>query len=106
MPDDEYGKLKALILKIGPVVPGHLREVRLRCGRKNCRCRSSQKKNWHGPYVFWDRRDGKKLTSRSLPTEHVRVIQSWLNNRKNLERIVLRMNRCGLRMVDQIKRSE
>ena len=104
MLNDEYGELKALILRIGPVVPGHLREVYLRCGRKNCRCRSIQKKNWHGPYIFWDRHDGKKLASRSIPPEHAQAIRSWINNRKKLDCIVLRMHQCGLRMADQLQK--
>ena len=104
MSDAEYQNLKASLMSLGPVVPGCLREVSLRCGKKNCRCRTNQKKDWHGPYVFWDRMDGKRLASRSIAPKHVKVIRHWIRNRKDFERIVRAIYRRGLKMANQLKK--
>jgi len=104
MSEDQYQKLKEKILNLGPVVPGHLREVYLRCGRKNCRCHTKRKTDWHGPYIFWDRHDGKKLASRSIPAEQVELIRHWIDNRRKLDRIVWEMQQQGLKMVHQLKK--
>ena len=48
----EFEKLRTAILALGPVVPGTLRKVYVRCGKKNCRCQIGRKSYWHGPYFF------------------------------------------------------
>ena len=101
--DTEYEKFKASILALGPIVPGTLRKVYLRCGNKNCHCKADNRKNWHGPYTFWDRKEGKKLSSRSIPSKQVHVIRGWIYNRRDLMRIVRRMLKHGVKMADQIK---
>jgi hypothetical protein len=103
--DAEYENLKASLMSLGPVVPGRLREVYLRCGKKNCRC-WTDKKDWHGPYVFWDRTDGKRLASRSVNMDHAKILRCWIRNRKEFERIVRAIYKRGLWMADRLKKSE
>lgn len=104
--DAEYQNLKASLLSLGPVIPGHLREVYLRCGKKNCHCRTARKRGWHGPYIFWDRMDRKKSASRSINVKHAKVLRHWIRNRKELERIIQVIYKRGLWMADQLKKSE
>ena len=105
----EYQRLKESILALGPVLPGTIRKVFLRCGKKNCRCQSTDKKQWHGPYYFWDRKDGKDgkgLSSRSIPLKQVKIIQGWINKRRELERIVRQMLKHGVSMAEGLKSAQ
>jgi hypothetical protein len=104
--DPEYERLKESILALGPVLPGTIRKVYLRCGKKNCRCQSTDKKQWHGPYSFWDRKEGKRLTSRSIPSDQVELIQSGINKRRELERIMRQMLNHGIKMAEGLKPSK
>jgi hypothetical protein len=104
--DPEYEKLKKTIHSLGPVLPGTLRTVYLRCGKKNCRCQSDKKNRWHGPYSFWDRKEGKRLSSRSLTAESAKAIRGWIKNRRLLERIVSKMLEHGVKVTSQIYKSK
>ena len=104
--DLQYEQLKKTIHSLGPVLPGTLRTVYLRCGKKNCRCQSDEKSRWHGPYLFWDRKEGKKLSSRSIPAGSVKIIRSWIKNRRILERIVSKMLQQGVKVASQIYKSK
>ena len=105
--DSKFERIKTKVLALGPIVPGTLRKVYLRCGKKNCRCRTSRKSHWHGPYFFWDRKEGKKLSSRSIPSELVRLIREWIDNRRELDQIISRMLKQGMKIAtDQLKSSK
>jgi hypothetical protein len=101
--DTEYQKIKAALLKLGPVLPGHLRKVYLRCGKKYCHCQKSSTATFHGPYTFWDRTVGRKPTSRSIPPKHVPIIRRWISNRKKLDYIVYQILQHGVNMVAHLK---
>jgi len=100
--DAEYIKLKKLVLGLGPVLPGTLRTVYLRCGSKNCRCKTKDKSQWHGPYSFWDRKDGKKLASRSVSLETAQILRVWIKNRREFSRIFNKMLTQGMKMASQL----
>lgn len=104
--DSEYERLKDSILTLGPVLPGTIRKVFLRCGKKNCHCQSNDKRHWHGPYYFWDRKEGKRLSSRSISPKQVKLIQGWINKRRELERIVRQMLDHGVAMAEGLKSSK
>src|SRR5579863_3262285 len=104
--DAAYEGLKDSILALGPVLPGTIRKVYLRCGKKNCHCQSNDKKQWHGPYSFWDRKEGKKLSSRSIPSNQVKLFQDMIDKRRELERIVRQMLKHGTTMAEQLKSSK
>ena len=104
--DAEYEQLKNSILALGPVLPGTIRKVFLRCGKKNCHCQSTDKKQWHCPYYFWDRKEGKRLSSRSISPKQVKIIQGWIDKRRELERIVRQMLNHGVSMAEELKKSQ
>jgi hypothetical protein len=97
----QYEQFKKTILSLGPVIPGTLRTVYLRCGKKNCRCQTGKKKYRHGPYSFWDRKEGKRLSSRSIPSEMVEAIQDWIKNRRGLENTARQMLQHGVKVADK-----
>jgi hypothetical protein len=101
--DAELKQLKDSLLALGPLLPGTIRKVFLRCGKKNCHCQSTDKRHWHGPYYFWDRKEGKKLTSRSIPSDQVQLFQSYINNRREFERITRQMQKYGVAMAEGLR---
>ena len=103
MNNPELQRLKESLQALGPILPGTIRKVYLRCGKKNCRCQSADKKQLHGPYYFWDRIEGKKLSSRSIPANQVKLYQEWINNRREQERIVRQMQEHGLALAKELQ---
>ena len=99
--DPKFEEIKTKILALGPIVPGTLRKVYLRCGKKNCRCQTNRKDHWHGPYSFWDRKEDKKLSSRSIPPELVCLIRGWIENRRKLDRIISQMLKQGMNIATE-----
>lgn len=92
----KYNQLKKELQEIGIMIPGKLRTTYLRCGKSNCRCQNATKlTEMHGPYIFWDRRVGKKLSSMSIKENEVKEFEQWIQNRMNFERIVDEMMDIG-----------
>jgi len=93
--EDEYEKLKMRILKIGIAIPGTIRETYLICGKENCKCAQSERDR-HGPYYFWNRKVGGKLTSKSLSSDQLQQYEAWISNRRQLEELIEAMLAFGL----------
>ena len=87
------------IQAIGPVIPGTIREVRLRCGHDNCACTSGREADKHGPYYFWAFKKGKRPTTVSLREDEVPQFQAWVDNRRQLEALVEELLQEGVRKV-------
>lgn len=99
---EDYEKLKQRILKLGIVIPGTIRETYLVCGKENCKCIQSANDK-HGPYYFWNRKIGAKLTSKSLNPELLHHYEEWLSNRRHLEKLVGEMLDFGLNYATSFK---
>lgn len=80
-------KIYSEIAQLTPVIAGTIREVRLKCGKKNCPCVSDLQKR-HGPYLFWDRRFAAKISSKSITPYQAQQIQKGINNRRKLELLI------------------
>lgn len=82
--------LELLKIKIGDfdlAVPGRLREVYSKCGKKYCACQKDKNAR-HGPYILWDRKVNEKLTSKMVSKKLADQIKKWIDNRKKLEEMV------------------
>ena len=91
-------KLNEQILNLGPAIPGTIRQVLLRCGRKNCACASGHQRDKHGPYFFWSHKNNGRLTSLSLTESEARQFQQWIDNRRTLEGLVQDILDEGIKM--------
>ena len=49
----------------------------------------------HGPYYFWNRKVGGKLSSKSLSQDKLSLFRSWIHNRLEMESIVLQLLEVG-----------
>lgn len=79
--------LSTSLAKIDVAIPGTLRTITMKCGKDSCPCFSGDKKFFHGPYFFWDRKVNGKPSSLSIPKELVPTFKKWIANRKKIERL-------------------
>ena len=83
-------KFKEISTKLGAydlVLPGTIRKLYMKCGKSGCACQADIGAR-HGPYHLWDRKVGKKLTSKMVPPNMISVLKSGIENRKALEKLV------------------
>ena len=83
-------KMKELKLKIVDfdlAIPGTIRTIYSKCGKKNCACQTDKKAR-HGPYCLWDRKVNGKLSSKMVTKKMASQIKAWIENRKMLEKSV------------------
>ena len=59
----------------------------MKCGNPACSCRKDKNAR-HGPYHLWDRKVGKKLTSKMVSGDARKKIENWIKERKRIEDIV------------------
>ena len=89
-----YARIKGKLLEIGLVIPGTIRETYLLCGKSWCAC-SEKGGTPHGPYCLWNRKVNGKLTSKSIPRAKLKLFNEWINNRHELEALVIQLLEVG-----------
>lgn len=77
-------KIKQEILNMDMLAPGRLRTTFMKCGNSGCACHKDETAK-HGPYHLWDRKVGKKLTSKMVSNEDFKNIKKWIEERKKSE---------------------
>lgn len=81
-------KLNDWIKKSPMTLSGTIREVRMVCGKKTCKCRHGKDADKHGPYYLWDRKVDGKLTSTSIPKDQLTIIKNGIKNREKVQDII------------------
>ena len=90
-----YGRLKRSLVGIGFIFPGSIVRRFMPCGKPSCRCATDVAKR-HGPYSEWTRKlKGKTVTVR-LTAEHARRYKDWIQNRRKLKKILMRMQAVSI----------
>lgn len=101
--DDRYLALKRSLADLGYVRRGSLVRRFMPCGKPGCRCQATPPQ-LHGPYYQWTRKvRGKTVTVRLTPDE-ARLLEEWIANGRQLDRVVAQMVRVSLRITDRIVR--
>jgi hypothetical protein len=73
------------------------------CGKPGCRCQASPPE-LHGPYYQWTRKvRGKTVTVRLTP-EEARLVQAWISNGRQLDRLVTQMEAVSFRITERVVR--
>jgi hypothetical protein len=93
--------LKQAIADIGFFRRGTLTRVRVRCGKDSCACATDPDKR-HGPYVQWTRKLAGKTVSERIAREHVPLLEEWIHNARELERLLDEMQQVSLRATRRI----
>lgn len=100
---ERFEALKGELGRIGFFRRGTLVRVLVRCGKSNCGCAQDPRKR-HGPYVQWVRRvQGKTVSVRVRPAD-LELYQQWLDNTRQIDRLLQRMQALSLRATERILR--
>jgi hypothetical protein len=98
---ERFEALKRAVADIGFFRRGNLVRVRVRCGKKTCACATDPDKR-HGPYVQWTRKVRGKTVSERVGPEHVPLLEEWLRNAREMDRLLRQMQKVSLRATRRI----
>ena len=90
----EYENLKKRLLSIGVAIPGTIHALYALCGSENCECVKDKRKR-HGPYYRWHYRAGGRQVTIKLDEKEIKIIETWIRNREELDRIMQRILDVG-----------
>lgn len=103
-----YEKQYALLLErlsgIGFIWPGSIQRRMLTCGKPKCACHDDPQAR-HGPYIYWTTKKRSKTVSKLLSTEEADLYKEWIDNRKQLEKIVMQMKNVSQRAAAAIEQT-
>jgi len=93
----EYERLRGELSRLGYVLQGSVTERRLPCGKAACACTTDIQAR-HGPYFQWSlKREGRTVSAYLIP-QQARLCRQWIENNRQLERIVRNMRDLSLRV--------
>jgi hypothetical protein len=96
-----YDALKRAVLPLGPIRRGSLVRRFMPCGKPGCCCQASPPE-LHGPYYQWTRKVRGKTVTVRLTREEARLVEEWISNGRQLEKIVTQMEAVSLRITERL----
>jgi hypothetical protein len=101
--DQRFEALKRAVIDVGPLRRGSVVRRFMPCGKQGCRCQATPPQ-LHGPYYQWTRKlRGKTVTVR-LAEQEAERIREWIENGRQLDKIVADMEKFSLRMTERVLR--
>ena len=95
----QYDALKAELQTLGCLCQGSLQTRRVTCGKTTYRCHRDPDAR-HGPYHYWTRKvRGKTVGTQAHRRRTVVLYQEWIENNRELERIVTEMRDISSRVL-------
>ena len=101
---ERYDALKAELQSLGFLFQGSLQTRRIVCGKTTCRCYHDPDAR-HGPYHYWTRKDRGKTVGMRLTEDELVLYQEWIENNRELERLVKEMRGLSSRVLAFILRT-
>jgi hypothetical protein len=92
--EEKYQKLAAQLAETGYLYDGTVGRQWLTCGKDNCACASDPARR-HGPYAYWTTKLKGRTVSRRLSLDEAQLLEVWVENRRELERIKNEMIRLS-----------
>lgn len=92
----EYRALTAQLADIGFIGGGSIQRQWLTCGTPSCACHRDPKAR-HGPYLYWTSKEAGRTVSRLLHSPEAELLSEWVQNRRQLDRIVREMKKLSQR---------
>ena len=89
---------KAELQTLGFIGQGSVSTRRITCGRPACRCYSDPEAR-HGPYHYWTRKARGKTVGLKLTDEELGLYREWIENNRELERLVKKMRNISSRVL-------
>ena len=94
----QYDALKAELQTLGFLCQGSLQTRRVACGKTTCRCHHDPDAR-HGPYHYWTRKARGKTVGTHLTEDEIVLYREWIENNRELERIVTEMRGLSSRVL-------
>lgn len=83
---------KDKIANLDYIVTGTIMKKYGPCGKEGCRCVDA-KKNWHGPYYIWTRKEKGKTITKSLTAAQEQLCRKAISNMQKLKTQIERWKR-------------
>ena len=96
--DKQYDGLKAELQTLGFIGQGSISTRRMACGRPACRCHNDPEAR-HGPYHYCTRKARGKTVGLKLTEDELGLYREWIENNRELERLVKEMRRSSSRVL-------
>ncbi len=87
----QFHDVAAQLADIGFIWNGSISERWLTCGRADCECATDPRAR-HGPYRYWTTKQKGKSVARLLHPPESEILQEWVKNRKEVDRILRELN--------------
>jgi hypothetical protein len=91
---------KDQIAKLGYIMTGTIMKMYGPCGKVSCRC-AQAKKNWHGPYYMWTRKENGKTITKSLSAAQAIFCRKAIKNRQSLKTLLEKWKRESLKVIEK-----
>lgn len=92
--EQERRQLAAQLAQVGYIWHGSVTRRKQTCGRSWCRCHREPDAR-HGPYAYWTTKVAGRTISRLLKPDEAALYEGWIQNRRQLERIVAALKRLS-----------
>lgn len=101
--EQRFEALKRALLEVGPLRRGSVVRRFIPCGKQGCRCQATPPR-LHGPYYDWSRKVSGKTVTVRVTEQAAERIREWIENGRQLNKIVADMEKCSLRMTERVLR--
>ena len=101
--DQRFETLKRAVSDVGPIRRGSVVRRFMPCGKQGCRCQATPP-NLHGPYYQLTRKVRGKTVTVRLTEQEAERIQEWIENGRQLDKIVAKMEKLSLRTTERLLR--
>ena len=98
-----YKALTRTVTTVGLLRRGSLGRRFMSCDKPNCRCQATPPQ-LHGPYYQWTRKVRGKTVTIRLTEQQAERVRHWIENGRQLDRIVVEMETLSLRMTERLLR--
>ncbi len=98
-----YETLKRAVGDVGLLRRGSLVRRFMPCGKPSCRCQATPPQ-LHGPYYQWTRKVRGKTVTVRLTAPQAERVRDWIENGRQLDKIVVGMEKLSLRMTERLLR--
>jgi hypothetical protein len=70
------------------------------CGKVGCRC-AYDKRNWHGPYYIWTRKENGKTVTRCLSVVEAQFCRKAISNMQKLKTQIEKWKQESLKVIEK-----
>lgn len=99
--DADRSRLAAQLLAVDYIWHGSVTRRFQTCGQSSCRCHQDNDAR-HGPYAYWTTKIGGKTVSRLLTTAEADLYESWIKNRRHIERTMADLKKVSAKVAPLI----